>query len=60
MPFQHLMNIFFEKKVKNILSIQKEVVILQPIYKWRVRISASTQDFHSWKRSSTLLRATKI
>ena len=26
---------------------------------WRVRISASTQDFHSCKMSSTLIRATK-
>ncbi len=26
---------------------------------WRVRISVSTQDFHSCKRGSTPLRATK-
>ena len=27
---------------------------------WRIRLSARTQDFHSWKRGSTPLCATKI
>ena len=45
-----------KKKVLLLLDLQlkRKVVI------WRIRLSVRTQDFHSWKRDSTSLCATRI
>lgn len=48
-----------KKNYKILLNIvEKGVKTL--LYTWRISITVSTQDFHSWNRSSTLLYATTV